>query len=154
MTGLPDGTDAPDFELHDQHGQSVVLSSFRGRRKVVLVFYPFAFSSVCSSELCDLRDAWPTFERHDVEVLAISCDPKYALRVFSDQEGIEFPLLSDFWPHGAVSQAYGVFDDSLGCARRSTVIIDTKGKVAWSVHNAMPDARSLKEYAEVLDRIG
>ena len=152
MSELREGDPAPDFSLRDQHGQTVTLSELRGDRKVVLVFYPWAFSSVCSAELEDLRDAWPMFDRHDVEVLAISCDPMHALRAFSDAHDIEFPLLSDFWPHGSVSTAYGVFDEDLGCARRSTFIIATDGTVAWVVHNAMPDARSLHEYAAVLDR--
>jgi peroxiredoxin len=154
VTGLPDGVEAPDFELRDQHGHPFRLSSFRGERNVVLVFYPWAFSSVCSSELCDLRDAWPTFASHEVEIVALSCDPKYSLRVFADQDGIEFPLLSDFWPHGAVASAYGVFDEELGCAQRSSFIVDKQGRIAWSIHNAMPDARNLRDYAEVLDRLG
>jgi peroxiredoxin len=154
VTGLPDGTQAPDFELRDQHGQTFRLSSFRGQRNVVLVFYPWAFSSVCSSELTDLRDAWPTFANHEVEIVAVSCDPTYSLRVFADREGIDFPLLSDFWPHGAVASSYGVFDEERGCARRSSFIVDKHGKVAWSVHNAMPNARNLREYAEVLDTLG
>jgi peroxiredoxin len=154
VTGLPVGAEAPDFELRDQHGQETRLSSFRDERKVLLVFYPWVFSSVCSSELGDLRDAWPTFERHHVEILAISCDPRYAIRAYADRDGIGFPLLSDFWPHGAVSSAYGVFDEERGCARRSSFVVDKAGKVAWTVHNAMPDARNLHEYAEVLDRLG
>jgi peroxiredoxin len=147
------GDTAPDFDLRDQHGQPFKLSAMRGQRRVVVVFYPWAFSSVCSTELDDIRDAWPMFSSHEVEVVGLSCDPTYALRAFSDTHNIEFPLLSDFWPHGAVSSAYGVFDPDLGCARRSTFIIDRDGAVAWQVHNAMPDARNLHEYAEVLDRI-
>jgi peroxiredoxin len=153
VTGLALGVEAPDFELRDQHGQTVHLSALRGQRNVVLVFFPWAFSSVCSTELADLRDAWPLFASHEVEVVGISCDPVYSLRAFADQESIEFPLVSDFWPHGAVASAYGVLDEERGCARRSTFIVDRVGRLAWSVHNAMPDARSLQEYAEVLDRL-
>jgi mycoredoxin-dependent peroxiredoxin len=154
VTGLPDGAEAPDFELRDQHGQPFGLSSFRGQRNVVLVFYPWAFSSVCSSELCDLRDAWLTFANHEVEIAAVSCDTTYSLRTFADRDGIEFPLLSDFWPHGAVASAYRVFDEERGCALRSSFIVDKRGAVAWSVHNAMPNARNLRDYAEVLDSLG
>ncbi|WP_148575244.1 peroxiredoxin [Nocardioides caldifontis] len=153
MTGLPDGTAAPDFALRDQHGQQVALSDLRGSRKVLLVFYPSAFSSVCTGELSELQQAWTTFASHEVEILGISCDPMFSLRAFADSHDIHFPLLSDFWPHGAVASAYGVFNEATGAALRSTFVIDRAGTVAWSVHNAMPDARSLKEYAEVLDRI-
>jgi len=153
VTGLPDGTPAPDFSLRDQHGQQLHLADLRGRRKVLLVFYPSAFSSVCTGELAELQQAWPTFERHEVEILGVSCDPMFSLRAFADSHDIHFPLLSDFWPHGAVASSYGVFNDATGAARRSTFVIDSAGVVAWSVHNAMPDARSLNEYAEVLDRL-
>ncbi len=153
MTGLPDGTAAPDFTLRDQHGQQVALSDLRGKRKVLLVFYPSAFSSFCTGELAELQRAWPTFENHEVEILGISCDPMFSLRAFADSHDIHFPLLSDFWPHGAVASAYGVFDERTGAARRSTFVIDKAGTVAWSVHNAAPDARSLNQYAEALDRL-
>ncbi len=153
MTGLPDGTPAPDFSLRDQHGQLVRLDELRGRRKALLVFYPSAFSSVCTGELAELQQAWTTFERHEVEILGISCDPMFSLRAFADSHDIQFPLLSDFWPHGEVAASYGVFNEASGAARRSTFVLDTAGTIAWSVHNAMPDARSLREYAEVLDRL-
>jgi peroxiredoxin len=146
------GDPAPDFELRDQHGQAFRLSTLAGSN-VLLVFYPHAFTNVCTSELADLRDAWPMFAGHGVEIAAISCDALFSIRAFADREGIEFPLLSDFWPHGEVAAAYGVFDEELGCARRSTFIIDREGRVAWIVHNAMPDARNLREYAEVLDTL-
>ena len=145
------GSPAPELELRDHHGQRVVLSSYRGSRSVLVVFYPHAFSSVCSKELASLRDTLPELERAGVQVLAISCDPMFALRGFADAEGIEFPLLSDFWPHGAVSTAYGVFDERLGCSRRSTFLVDQEGKVAWMVHNSMPEPRSVDEYLSALN---
>jgi peroxiredoxin len=141
---------APDFELRDQHGQSVRLSSFRGHKAVVLMFYPFAFSSVCTGELCAVRDDLPTFESDAVQVLAVSCDPMFSLRAFAERDGLGFPLLSDFWPHGATAKAYGVFNEDRGCADRSTYIVDRDGMLRWSVHNAMPDARDLREQAAVL----
>ena len=144
------GTPAPDFELRDQHGQSVRLSSYRGDKAVVVMFYPFAFSSVCTGELCEVRDSLPTFESDAVQVLAVSCDPVYALRVFAERDGLTFPLLSDFWPHGAVTQAYGVFDERLGTPRRSSYLLDRVGRVVWSVHNAPPDARPVADYAAAL----
>jgi peroxiredoxin len=147
---VEEGEPAPDFALKDQHGQTVSLSSFRGEKAVVLMFYPYAFSGVCTGELAAVRENLPRFETEDTAVLAVSCDPMFALRAFADRDRLEFPLLSDFWPHGAVAQAYGVFDADRGCARRSTFIIDRDGVVRWQVHNAMPDARDLEEQVAVL----
>jgi mycoredoxin-dependent peroxiredoxin len=144
------GTPAPDFTLRDQHGQSIQLSSYRAGKAVVVMFYPFAFSSVCTGELCEVRDSLPSFESDAVQVLAISCDPVYALRVFAERDGLTFPLLSDFWPHGATARAYGGFNEDRGCADRSTYIVDRDGLVRWSVHNAMPQARDLREQAAAL----
>ena len=144
------GQQAPDFTLRDQHGESIRLSSYHGSKAVILMFYPFAFSSVCTGELCAVRDSLPSFESEAVQVLAVSCDPVYALRVFADQDGLTFPLLSDFWPHGATARAYGVFNEERGCANRSTYIVDREGLIRWSVHNAMPEARDLQEQAAAL----
>ncbi len=144
---------APDFELRDQHGASVSLSSFRGSKAVVLMFYPFAFSGVCTGELREVRDNLSLFESDDVQLLAVSCDPMFSLRAFADSDGLAFPLLSDFWPHGEVSADFGVFDAGRGCSSRSTFIIDKEGVLRWSVHNALPDARDLSEYTRVLAEI-
>ena len=94
------GVPAPDFRLNDQHGQQVALSDFRGDAHVALVFFPFAFSGLCTGELCEIRDNLADFAGAGVQVVGISCDPMYSLRAFADAEGYEFPLLSDFWPHG------------------------------------------------------
>jgi peroxiredoxin len=150
MSTVEKGQPAPDFELRDQHGTPVSLSSYRGAKAVVVMFYPYAFSGVCTGELCAVRDSLPTFESDDVALLAVSCDPMFSLRAFAEQDGLTFPLLSDFWPHGEVARAYGVFNEQLGCADRSTFIVDRSGDVQWMVHNAMPDARDLEEQARVL----
>jgi peroxiredoxin len=150
MSTVVTGQPAPDFELRDQHGTPVSLSSYRGAKAVVVMFYPYAFSGVCTGELCAVRDSLPTFESDDVALLAVSCDPMFSLRAFAEQDGLTFPLLSDFWPHGEVARAYGVFNERLGCADRSTFIVDRSGDVQWMVHNAMPDARDLEEQARVL----
>ncbi|KAB8170840.1 redoxin domain-containing protein [Streptomyces sp. 3MP-14] len=144
------GTQAPEFTLRDQHGQSVSLADFRGRKNVVLLFYPFAFTGVCTGELCELRDRLPDFVNDGVQLLAVSNDPAPALRVFSEQEGLDYPLLSDFWPHGEVSRAYGVFAEDKGCAVRGTFVIDTSGTVRWTVVNDLPDARDLDDYVAAL----
>jgi peroxiredoxin len=143
------GDRAPDFKLTDQHGTPVKLSDFRGK-KVVLVFYPLAFSGVCQGELCEIRDELPRFGGDDVQVLAVSVDSMFSHRSWADQQGYQFPLLSDFWPHGKVAQEYGVFDDTRGVATRGTFIIDAEGVVRWKVVNAIPDARDLGEYQKVL----
>ncbi|GAB3657716.1 peroxiredoxin [Actinocorallia lasiicapitis] len=144
------GDIAPDFELKDQHGTPVKLSDFRGSKDVVLVFYPLAFSGVCTGELCAIRDELPTLGGDDVQVLAVSVDSVFALRAWSDQEKYQFPLLSDFWPHGGVAQAYGVFHAEKGLARRGTFIIDKQGVVSWKVENDIPNARDLDEYRKAL----
>ncbi|MGW4561324.1 peroxiredoxin [Streptomyces sp. NPDC004561] len=147
------GDKAPDFELKDNHGRTVRLSDLRGEKNVVLLFYPFAFTGVCTGELCELRDNLPKFADRDTQLLAVSNDSIHSLRVFAEQEGLEYPLLSDFWPHGNVSRAYGVFDEDKGCAVRGTFIIDKDGVVRWTVVNGLPDARDLDEYVKALDTL-
>lgn len=147
------GDKAPDFELKDNHGRTVKLSDFRGGKNVVLLFYPFAFTGVCTGELCELRDNLPAFVNDDTQLLALSNDSVHTLRVFAEQEGLEYPLLSDFWPHGNTSRAYGVFAEDKGCAVRGTFIIDKEGVVRWTVVNDLPDARDLNEYVKALDTL-
>jgi peroxiredoxin len=154
VTAVEVGAQAPDFGLRDQHGQRVRLSALRGSKPVVLVFFPSAFSPVCSSELATLRGAAPELDRAGVELLTVSCDPMFTLRAFSDRERIEFRMLTDFWPHGEVSAAYDVFDRDFGCSKRSTFVIDHEGQVRWLVHSAMPDARSVDDYLDALDSLG
>ncbi|MBP0451765.1 MULTISPECIES: peroxiredoxin [unclassified Kitasatospora] len=144
------GTEAPDFELRNQHGEPVRLSDFRGGQNVVLVFYPFAFTGVCTGELGAIQKELPRLQNDDVQVLGVSSDSPFTQRVFAEQEGLEFPLLSDFWPHGEVARAYGVLDEQKGCAVRGTFVIDKAGTVRWSVVNDLPDARDEQEYLKVL----
>lgn len=144
------GQPAPDFELKDQHGQSVCLSLFRGHKAVILMFYPFAFSRVCTGELSEVRDRLADFVSDDVQLMAISCDPMFSLRAFADRDGLEFPLLSDYWPHGEVSKSYLNFDEQRGCSHRSTFIVDKDGLLRWSVRNAMPEARDMEGYVRAL----
>lgn len=148
------GDPAPDFTLRDQHGRSTSLADFRGRQPVVVVFYPFAFSGVCTGELRELRDHGSRLTETGAAVLAVSCDPMFALRVFADQDGLELPLLSDFWPHGEVARAYGAFDADHGCPTRSTFIVDAEGVLRWFVHNPMGEARSLDDYVREVAAFG
>jgi peroxiredoxin len=153
VTGIPPGAAAPDFTLRDQFGQDVTLSSYRGKKAVVLVFYPYAFSGVCTGEMAGIRSRLAELMTFHSEVLAISCDPMYALRAFADSDGLNFPLLSDFWPHGEVCRAYDVFDGRTGSARRSSYAIDKEGLVRWSVHNANPEGRDLDEHVRQLQSL-
>ena len=143
------GQAAPDFELDNQFGEPVRLSEFRGRT-VVLVFFPFAFSGICTGELCELRDNLALFEDADAVVLGVSVDSKFAQRAYAEKEGYSFDLLADFWPHGAVAEQYGVFDPDSGMARRGTFIIDAGGAVRYVVVNPRGQARDFAEYRAAL----
>lgn len=149
MSPLQPGDPAPDFTLRDQHGAEVSLSSLRGRA-VLVVFYPFAFSGVCTGELIGLRDRLGDFETDRSTVVAISCDSIYTQRAVADRDALFFPLLADFWPHGEVAAAFGVFDEKQGCPRRSSFVVDAEGVVRWSTHSPMGTARDLDEHAAAL----
>jgi len=144
------GSLVPDFELRDQHAQTHQLSSYKGQKNVVIVFYPFAFTGVCTGELCAIRDDLGSLQNDTTQVLAISCDSVATLRAFSEQQGFEHPLLSDFWPHGAVASAYGVFNETLGAAERGTFIVDRDGLLRWTVRTALSEARDLGAYQKAL----
>ena len=148
------GEQAPDFELKDQHGSPVRLSSFQGTKNVVLVFYPLAFSGVCSGELDALRDDFPKITGEDVELLTVSVNSTFVLRTWADRDKFGFSLLSDFWPHGGVAKLYGVFDEDKGVATRGTFIIDKAGTIRWKVVNPIPQARDIAEYKKVLADLG
>lgn len=148
------GQPAPDFTLRDQNGRDVSLAELRADRAVLLVFYPFAFSGICTGELGEIRDDLGRFESEQVTTVAISCDPMFSLRAWADQEGYFFPLLSDFWPHGQVARAYGVLDDERGMARRGTFLVDPAGRVAWSLVNPTGQARDFTGYHEALAQLG
>jgi len=144
------GDEAPDFELLDHQRNPVRLSSFRGAKNVAVVFYPLAFTGVCQGELCALRDSIADFSSEDVQTLAISVDSGAVHARWAAEQGYTFPLLADFWPHGAVARSYGVLDEELGLALRGTFIVDKQGTVAYKVVNAIPDARDLDDYRAVL----
>ena len=112
------GQAAPEFTLSNQFGEKVSLADFRGEKNVVLMFYPFAFTGTCTGELCAIRDQYVDFVNDDTVVLSVSCDSPYTLKVFAEQESLTHALLSDFWPHGEASKAYGVFLDDKGFSRR------------------------------------
>jgi len=117
------------------------------------VFYPLAFTGTCQSELCAVRDNLNDFVNDDVQVLTVSVDSSYSHKVWAIQQGYEFPLLADFWPHGAVAQAYGVFNDEKGYANRGTFVIDKAGTVAYAEMNMPGQAREQNAWREALSRL-
>ena len=140
---------APDFELLNQYGEPVRLADYRGRN-VVLVFFPFAFSGICTGELCEIRDNIADFKDSNATVLALSVDSKFVQRAYAEHENFGFDLLADFWPHGAVARNYGVFDEASGMALRGTFIIDAAGIIRYVVVNPRGQARDFAEYRRAL----
>jgi len=143
------GAEAPDFELRDAHGQPMRLSDYRGKKNVVIVFIPFAFSRNCTGELCAIGEDLSAFQNEDTQVIAVSCDSPFALKAWGEKERYDFPMLSDFWPHGAVSAQYGVFQEPVGAASRATFLIDKDGVLRWQVLNGW-DVRDTDAYKKAL----
>ena len=148
------GDEAPDFTLNDQTRTPVTLSDLRGQKHVLIIFYPMAFSGVCTGELWSLRDSIESFRSDEVETFAISVDSSAATAAFAAKEGYDFPLLSDFWPHGAVADRYGVFDAQIGLAMRGTFLVDKQGIVRFAETNAIPDARDQQRWRQALTDLG
>ena len=147
---LENDTQAPDFELPNQFGEHVRLSDFRHKKPVALVFFPLAFSSTCTSELCELRDNLALFSDQSIELLGVSVDSKATQRAFAEAEGYDFNLLADFWPHGAVAKEYGVFLPEKGFANRASFLIDLNGIIRASFVTAPGEARSIAAYRDAL----
>jgi len=148
---LPEmGRPVPDFHLRDQFGQEHRLSDHRGRSIVVVMFFPFAFTPVCEAELAEVVAAGDLLSSGDVVTYGISCDPVASLKAFAEQRGIDFPLLSDFWPHGQVADSYGVFLPERGFANRGTFIVGRDGLLGWSVVTSPGEARSADDYRRAL----
>jgi peroxiredoxin len=144
------GSEAPDFTLKDQNNQEVSLSSFRGDKNVLLVFYPLTFTGTCQTEMGGVRDDLGRYQNDETQVLALSVDSPYSHKVWAEQEGFDFPILADFWPHGAVAQAYGVFNDVTGFANRGTFLIDKSGVVRFAEENGPGQARDQSAWASAL----
>jgi peroxiredoxin len=144
------GTTAPDFTLRDQNQQPVSLSDYRGVKNVLLVFFPLAFTGICQGELDQLRDHLPDFENDDSVALAISVGPPATHKVWAAESGFLFPVLSDFWPHGAVSQAYGVFNDDAGISNRGTFVIDRSGIIRFAEMKQPGEARDQQLWTDAL----
>lgn len=154
LTGAPltAGAPAPSFTLPSQFGEQIALRD--AERSSLLVFYPFAFSGICTSELTAVQADLDNFDNDTLRVLAISCDPMYTLRAWSQDRQFEFPLLSDFWPHGAASRAYGVFDERSGMAVRGTFLVDPSGTVRWTSVNGPGRARDFAAIRDAVRSVG
>jgi mycoredoxin-dependent peroxiredoxin len=125
------GEKAPEFDLEVRAGERVRLSDFAGRRNVLLVFHPFAFTALCELEARDLQENLDSFRNAQTDVVFVSCDSSAARQAWREQLGAEYTFASDFWPHGAAAKAYGVFDESDGASVRGTFLIDKSGTVIW-----------------------
>ena len=151
---LSAGTLAPDFALRDQNQQPITLSSYRGAKNVLLVFFPLAFTGICQGELDRLRDHLPDFENDDRAVLAISVGPPPTHKIWALESGFTFPVLSDFWPHGKVSQAYGVFNDDAGYSNRGTFVVDRSGVIRFAEMKQPGEARDQRLWTDALAALG
>ena len=147
------GQHAPDFTLKDQNNEEFTLSSFRGRQAVLIIFYPLAFTGICTGELCAVRDDLATFQNSDVQTVTVSVDSSYSHKIFSEREGYEFPLLADFWPHGAVAQLYGVFNEATGFANRGTFLVDRDGIVRFAEMNGPGEGRDPQVWRDALAKV-
>ena len=147
------GSQAPDFTLKDQNNQQVTLSDFKGRKAVLLVFYPLAFTGTCQGEMSEILDNLDQYANEHVQVLTVSVDSTYSHKVWAEREGYNFPLLADFWPHGAVAQQYGVFFEQAGIANRGTFVIDKEGVVRYAHMQGPGEPRDQKTWRETLQEI-
>jgi peroxiredoxin (alkyl hydroperoxide reductase subunit C) len=147
---LQPGSEAPDFTLKDQNGQPVTLSEFRGARNVLLVFFPLAFTGICQGELDEIRDNLPSYDNDDTATLAVSVGPPPTHKVWATQSGFTFPVLSDFWPHGATAQAYGVFNADAGIANRGTFVIDRAGVIRFAEMKGPGEVRDQAVWTDAL----
>jgi peroxiredoxin len=128
---LPAGTPAPDFTLHSTPDQSVSLHEFRGQ-PVVLAFYPADWSPVCGDEMALFNEVLPDIRKYNAELIGISVDGAWCHIAFAQSRKLEFPLLADFEPKGAVAREYGVYRAEDGTAQRALFVIDAEGVIRWS----------------------
>ncbi|MDQ1717519.1 MAG: mycoredoxin-dependent peroxiredoxin [Pseudonocardiales bacterium] len=150
LTPLGVGAEAPDFTLRDQNNEWVTLSKFRGEKAVLVVFYPFAFTGICTGELGQISANLDTFATDDLQVVSISIDSSYAHKIFAQRDGLDFPLLSDFWPHGAVAESFGVFNADVGVANRGTFLIDKAGIIRFSEVNQIGVGRDPQRWLDAV----
>lgn len=145
------GDKAPNFTLADINQVKVNLSDYLGKKNVLIVFYPLAFSPVCSAQIPSYQKIYDKFEELDTEIIAISIDSVFTHKAWADGlGGVSYPLLSDFWPHGAVAQKFGVMREKDGFSDRALLIVDKEGVISYI---NIVDPRELPEIEPVLDRL-
>lgn len=148
------GDEAPDFTLRSQNGETITLNAYRGQKNVVLAFFPFAFSSTCSAQMPSYQAELERFNGYDTQVLGISMDAGHSLAAWGKQLGISYPLLSDFYPQGKVTDLYGA-RHAAGMPERALFVVDKTGKIAWvHVHRPTGEAPDNEELFEVLRKLG
>jgi len=147
------GAPAPDFTLKDQNNQEISLRDFRGRKAVLLIFYPFTFTGTCQGELTEVAENLDRYQNDDVQVLAISVDSPYSHKVWAADQGFDYPFLADFWPHGEVARAYGVLNEDGGFANRGTFLIDRDGKIQFAEEHGPGDRRDQDAWRAALERL-
>lgn len=147
---LSTGDHAPDFRTRNQHGETVTLEELLTQDEggLLLVFYPWAFSGICTGELAALKEGHAELAAAGVRVVAVSCDAMFTLRAFAETEDLPFDLLSDHWPHGAIAREYGVFDDGAGCALRGSFLLDRDQTITWRVLNGIGEPRDIVEHLQ------
>ena len=145
------GDNAPDFTLKDQDQKDWTLSSARGKKNVVLIFYPLDWSPVCTGENKCISDDFPKFEQANAEVVGISTDSFFSHKAWSDALGLKQRLLADF--NRDVVKKYGLYFEPLNCGKRATVIIDKNGKVAYAKVQEIKTARDDKDILEALKKL-
>ena len=147
------GQPAPEFALKDQNQQEVKLADFKGKKNIVLLFYPLDWSPVCSNEHACMVNDMKKFESLDAQVLGISVDSVWSHKAFAEKMKIGYPLLADFQPRGAVAEKFGVYLPEKGITGRSTFIIDKQGKVSWAKTYDIPTVPDVNEVAAALANV-
>ncbi|WP_448221393.1 peroxiredoxin [Gordonia iterans] len=150
MAALETGAPAPEFALRDQNNQTVSLAALREKGSVLVVFFPLAFTGTCEGELGYIRDHLPQFDDEHLTTVAVSVGPPPTHKVWSSAQGFLFPILSDFWPHGAVARDYGVFDDTRGIANRGTFLVGEDGVIKFSAMVGPGEARGVQTWEAAL----
>ncbi len=147
------GQAAPDFSLKDQYDKEVKLSDLKGKKNVVLVFYPLDWSPTCTQEhVCFVNDM-VRFETLDAEVLGVSVDSTWSHKAYAEKMGIKYSLLADFNPRGAMSEKYGVYLADKGITGRAVIIVNKDGKVAWVKNYDIPVVPDVAEVASALQQV-
>jgi len=147
------GSPAPDFTLKDQNQQDVSLNSFRGKKRVVIVFYPLDWSPVCTKEHACFVNDMKKFDQLDAQVLGLSVDSVWSHKAYAEKMGIQYPLLADFQPRGAVAAKYGVFLQEKGITGRAISIVDREGNLAWHKNYDIPVVPGVEEVAAALQGV-